>query len=240
MSDLGHKIENPLFLFSLFEKGVYCLEEDVNALKLLNNNVNQEGVVEIKSSASPEENVKNVDVKLQGDANKVDVPVDHHETPLVAGNFHSTMPEKKSDIPNAAAVKQTVKVLNLFFDPADNPFNPAALEAYPKLMQAIKLDGQNLQLSDFGMLGIQQSPIMKSLISENGISLLPEIWKEFNAKYVIVWTNRKLIQPEIEHFLKINFAGVELMVMPSFSAIVANVELKKRVWLNIKQHLGFV
>ncbi len=247
MSDFGHKIENPLFLFSLFEKGVYCIDADVELLNSLNtkslNSVSTgDETVSTSNQIAPnssQENTKNAistpeEIDVTHNTDSINSLSNTTENDIkVAENLEKVQPV-------TVEIKQSVQILNLFFDTADNPMQSMAMEAYPKLMQAIKLNGDNLQSTDFAMIGLHQSAIMKSLISENTIGLLPEIWKEFNVKYVLVWTNRRLTNPNLEHFKMIEYQGVSLILLPSFSTMIANVELKKRVWVNLKNLLGFV
>lgn len=247
MSDFGHKIENPLFLFSLFEKGIYCIDKDVELLNGLNNKTlgselqGDETVLNSKpTTPNSLQEIPSKSIPPPVETAISDAVVNSESTTIVSPEQVANSHHQQTENNLAAEIKQTVQILNLFFDPADNPMQAAAMEAYPKLMQAIKLNGENLQTADFAMIGLHQSAIMKSLISEKSIAILPEIWKEFNSKFVIIWTNRRLTSPNLEHFQMIDYHGVSLILLPSFSTMLGNVELKKRVWINMKNLLGFV
>ncbi len=136
--------------------------------------------------------------------------------------------------------KQVMKIVNVFPDVADSEFADNSLLAYEKLMTNIKLDGEPLPFTKVAMLNLNNSLNLKSAVTPTGIHFSMEFLDEFTTTYCLLWSDQPMKFPSMQHYSMANFNNMKLIFLPGFSTMLSSTDLKKYVWVSLKQLLGFV
>ncbi len=136
--------------------------------------------------------------------------------------------------------KQVMKIVNVFPDVVDAEFADNSMLAYEKLMTNIKLDGELLEVTHVAMLNLNNSLKLKSIVTPAGLNFSMEVLEEFTTTYCLLWSDQSLKSPTIQHYSMVNFNNIKLIFLPGFTSMLSSTDLKKNVWVSLKQLLGFV
>lgn len=172
----------------------------------------------------------------QVNGDRVESEIDASHSTVINTHLH----EETSMLDNKFQRKQVMKIVNVFPDVADADFSDNSLLAYEKLMTNIKLDGDPLEFTKVAMLNLNNSSKLKSITTKSGIQFSEEIFDEFDTSYCLLWSDQPMKFPGIQHYSMVNFNNMKLIYFPGFSTMLLSPELKKNVWVSLKQLLSFV